>query len=157
MSSLIFDLLSHPDFHEGREWWRRTVKANDTIFAEGECGKEIFLILSGQVRVIGNVDLDNDKHVHPGFSDLGAGEVFGELAVLDGEPRSATVSATMNSELAVLDGEKFVAFLDSHPDIAYPISKELIAILVKRLRAANRRIFSLFAWGLKARGIDRHL
>lgn len=157
MSSLIFNLLRHPDFCQGREWRPRAVAANEVVFAEGERGNEIFLILSGQVRVIGNVDLDNDKQLHPGFSDLGPGEIFGELAVLDGEPRSASVNAIMNTELAVIDGLRFLAFLDHHPDIAYPISKELNGILVKRLRAANRRIFSLFAWGLKARGIDRHL
>ena len=129
-------------------WTRRQVVADETIFSEGDQGSEVYLILKGSVRVVGNVDLDDKRRVHPGFSDLDSGQVFGELPMFDGEPRSATVIALTDCELA---------FLDAHPELGYPIFKELIHFLVGRLRQANRRIFSLFAWGLKMRGIDRHL
>jgi CRP/FNR family transcriptional regulator, cyclic AMP receptor protein len=153
----LYELLSHPDFAERELWIRRQAAANETLFVEGDRGSEIYLILTGSVRVVGNVDLDDRRTVHPGFSDLDEGQVFGELSLFDGEPRSATVIALTDCELAVLEGEKLMAFLDAHPELGYPIFKELIHLLVGRLRQANRRIFSLFAWGLKMRGIDRHL
>jgi CRP/FNR family cyclic AMP-dependent transcriptional regulator len=128
VKNALSSLLDHPSFTEGMLWMRRQVAANQTLFAEGEHGSEIYLILKGAVRVVGNVDLDDQRTVHPGFSDLDVGQVFGELP-----------------------------FLDGHPELAYPIFKELIHLLVGRLRQANRRIFSLFAWGLKMRGIDHHL
>lgn len=157
MSSQLFGLLENPDFSEGVYWRHQHVDANRVIFHEGEKGREIYLILSGKVRVIGNVDLDEQRRIKPGFSELSQGELFGELAVFDEEPRSATVVAVSDVELAVVDGDALLKFLDTHPDIGFPIAKELIAMLVLRLRKANKRIFSLFAWGLKSRGIDDHL
>ena len=157
VKNALYNLLDHPSFEEGVQWTRRKVVANETLFAEGERGLEVYLILKGSVRVVGNVDLDGQRTVHPGFSELGEGQVFGELPLFDGEPRSATVVALTDCELAVLDGERLMAFLDAHPDLGYPIFKELILLLVGRLRQANRRIFSLFAWGLKTRGIEQHL
>jgi CRP-like cAMP-binding protein len=77
--------------------------------------------------------------------------------MFDGEPRSASVVTLTDCELAVLEGAQLMAFLDEHPELGYPIFKEIIHYLVERLRRANRRIFSLFAWGLKVRGIDRDL
>lgn len=157
VKSALNNLLGHHSFAEGVLWTRRKVAANETLFAEGDRGSEVYLILKGAVRVVGNVDLDDHRTVHPGFSDLHEGQVFGELPLFDGEPRSATVVTLTDCELAVLEGETLMAFLDAHPDLGYPIFKELIHLLVGRLRKANRRIFSLFAWGLKMRGIDQHL
>lgn len=157
MKNSLCQLLDHPDFAEGKLWIRRITPANETLFAEGDGSSEVYLILKGSVRVVGNVDLDDQRTVHPGFSDFGEGQVFGELPLFDGEPRSATVITLTDCELAVLEGKKLMAFLDAHPELGYPIFKELIHLLVGRLRQANRRIFSLFAWGLKLQGIDRHL
>lgn len=157
MNNALYRLLDHPSFEEGVVWTRRRISADETLFSEGDQGSEVFLILKGSVRVVGNVDLDDNRTVHPGFSDLGEGQVFGELPMFDGEPRSATVVALTDCELAVLEGEQLMGFLDDHPELGYPIFKELIHLLVGRLRQANRRIFSLFAWGLKMRGIERHL
>ena len=157
MKNALYMLLDHPDFKEGMVWTRRKYAADETVFKEGDHGAQVYLILKGSVRVVGNVDLDDNRTVHPGFSELDAGQVFGELPMFDGEPRSATVVALTDCELAVIEGEQLMAFLDTHPELGYPIFKELIHLLVGRLRQANRRIFSLFAWGLKLRGIDRHL
>jgi CRP/FNR family transcriptional regulator, cyclic AMP receptor protein len=157
MKNTLYMLLDHPDFEEGVVWTRCKYAADETVFSEGDHGSQVYLILKGSVRVVGNVDLDDNRTVHPGFSELDEGQVFGELPMFDGEPRSATVVALSDCELAVLEGEQLMAFLDAHPDLGYPIFKELIHLLVGRLRQANRRIFSLFAWGLKLRGIDHHL
>ena len=157
MENVLHKLLDHPDFTEGELWMRRTVAANQTLFTEGEQSDDVYLILKGKVRVVGNVDLDDQRTMHTGFSDLQEGQVFGELPLFDNCPRSATVITLTDCELAILAGEKLMNFLDTHPELGYPIFKELIHLLVGRLRKANRRIFSLFAWGLKMRGIDRHL
>ena len=155
--SQLHEILDHPDFKEGVLWVRRKLRAEETVFSQGDRGLDVYLILKGTVRVVGKVDLDDQRTVHPGFSDLGEGQVFGELPMFDGEPRSATVVALTDCELAVLAGEQLMAFMSVHPELGYPILKELIHLLVGRLRQANHRIFSLFAWGLKMRDIDRHL
>jgi CRP/FNR family cyclic AMP-dependent transcriptional regulator len=154
----VFDgLLNHPDFREGAVWRRSHYPPNTTVFSEGDTGRDVFIILKGAVRVLGNVDLDDARQIRPGFGDLGEGEVFGELALFDSQPRSAAVVTVTACDLAVVDADELMHFLDSHPEVGYPLFKDLILILVKRLRAANKKIFALFAWGLKARGIDKYL
>ena len=112
-------LLDDPDFREGLLWTRRRVAADETLFAEGDRSSDVYLILKGKVRVVGNVDLDDQRTVHSGFSHLHEGQVFGELPLFDGEPRSATVITLTNCELAVMEGEALMAFLDAHPELGY--------------------------------------
>lgn len=148
------ELLNHPEFPEGTCWQRKRFQTNQTVFREGEEGAQIYIVLSGLVRVLGNVTLDDQRRISPGFSELGEGEVFGELALFDGQPRSASVVAARDSELAVIAGDDLMAFFDSHPDIGYAVLKTLIRGLSCRLRKSNERFFHFFAWGLKARGMD---
>jgi len=95
--------------------------------------------------------------MRPGIFELGEGEVFGELALFDPGPRSATVVAVVDCELAVLDGPSLLAFLDGHPEEGYGIMKDLVVTLVGRLRGTSRKLLAVLAWGVQARGIDRHL
>lgn len=157
MEKSLRALLDHPAFSEGEDWQRQRFAANATIVEEGQVGGQIYLVLTGRVRVLGDVYLDEERRIRPGFFDLDAGEVFGELALFDREPRSASVVAVSDCELAVIDGDRLLAFLDAHTDLGYGVMKDLISALVVRLRKTNRKLFSLMAWGLKAHGLDEHL
>lgn len=157
MSDQLRNLLQHPEFQEGTHWEHRAIGCNEYIFKEGEKSNDVYIILSGTVRVLGNVDINEGTHVSPGFSDLEEGQVFGELPLFDNQPRSASVTTVSDCELAVLKGDKLLEFLDSHPDIGYTILKDMVESLVLRLRKTNQRVFSLFAWGLKSSGIDQFL
>lgn len=136
---------------------RRRFAAGESIITKGEEGRSIYLIESGNVRVLERVELDDRRHIQPGLCDLGAGDVFGELNLLEAAPRSATVTAVDDCELLVLDAQQLVIFCDAHPEFGYRLLKSLFTILSDRLRLADQRLGSLFAWGLKAHGIDRHL
>lgn len=157
MSSLLFSLLNNPDFEEGKLWLRVSQPANATIFTEGDHSSEVYLVLAGELRVFGKVDLDDQRKIQPGFVELTKGDIFGEMVMFDDSPRSATVVCITDVELAVIKADDLFSFLDSHPDCGYPIMKELLSVVVQRLRKANQRIFSLFAWGLKSKGLDNHL
>lgn len=154
MSSLLFDLLEQPAFKEGTHWRKQRYAANMPVFTEGDPGRELYLVLGGRLRVLGKIDLDTERQIHPGFSELTEGSVFGELVLFDEMNRSATVITLSEVELAVIDGNNLLEYMDQHPQIGYPILKELMTVLVGRLRKANQRIFSLFAWGLKSKGLD---
>ena len=157
MSSLLFSLLDNPEFEESKLWLRSSQPANTTIFSEGDRSSDVYLVLAGKLRVLGKVDLDEQRKIQPGFGELAKGDIFGELAMFDDLPRSATVVSLTEVELAVIKADDLFSFLDSHPDCGYPIMKELLSVVVQRLRKANQRIFSLFAWGLKSKGLDAHL
>ena len=60
-------------------------------------------------------------------------------------------------ELLVFDAEALSRYFETHPERGYVVLKDLFGVLNRRLRQADRRVGSLFAWGLKAHGIDRHL
>src|SRR3569623_1704598 len=155
--SALYELLEHPGFREDVLWETRCLPANHTVFPEGDHGREVYLILRGRVRVVGNVDLDEQRKLQPGISELTEGQMFGELPLFAGEPRSATVVTLEECELSMMDGDRLLAFLDRLPHRGYSLFKVLIQSLTGRLRQAIKRIFSLFAWGLKMRGIDQHL
>ena len=70
------------------------------------------------------------------LANLGPGDIFGELAMLDGEVRSASVEALDDGELLALPGADVRALLSRHPEITV----KLVAALVRRLRQANERI-----------------
>ena len=99
-------------------------KAGDSIVGEGGLGVGFFLILEGkaEVRKQGKV-----------LATLGGGQFFGEMSLIDGQPRSADVVALAPTRCWVLLSWGFSGILKEHPEIAMPMLKEL----VKRLRAAQ--------------------
>ena len=150
-------LLHDPEFVEGRDWRERRLVAGETLFAEGSPGDSLYLLEEGAVRVTGGVELDRGRRIQPGVCDLGSGAVFGEVVLFDEGPRSATVMAVRDSRLIEIDGAALLRFLDMHPERGYRILRGLIAVMVRRLRATNRKLLSLLAWGLKAHDIDSQL
>jgi len=150
-------LLDSPDFPEGERWRRRRFEAGEVILREGDLTPDLYVVLTGSVRVTGTVAVEAQRVVHPAFCDLGAEEVFGELCLFDDQPRSASVTALTDCEVAVVPGRQLMDFLDAHPERGYPVLRSIIQILVDRLRTANRRFVSVFAWGLRAHRIDQHL
>ncbi len=150
-------LLQHPDFREGEHWSNESFNANREIVRQGDTSRKVYVVRSGTVRVTGKVDIGDQRQVSPGVCDLGEGEIFGELVLFDNQPRSASVVAVTDCELIVVDGDKLMSFMEAHPELGFVVLKALMSIMVNRLRSTNKKIFSLFAWGLKAHSIDEHL
>lgn len=157
MKESLRSLLQHPHLSEGQDWVTVRYNPNDYIFREGEPADSLYLILEGTVRIIADLELEEGRHIHPGVCDLEADEVIGELALFDQQERSASVMAVTECTLVRFSGERLLAFLDSHPVLGYEVLRELIDCLVGRLRNTNKKLFSILAWGLKARGLDEHL
>lgn len=150
-------LLQHPEWKENVDWQRRRYAANDFVFREGDQADKVYLVLDGTVRILADLELEEGRCIHPGVCDLGEGEVFGEFALFDRGERSTSVMTVTDCEVAELSGERLLDFLDAHPETGYAVLKELIVTLVSRLRSTNKKLFSILAWGLKARGLDQHL
>ncbi|MEN9800081.1 MAG: hypothetical protein RL653_3778 [Pseudomonadota bacterium] len=97
--------------------------AGEEIFAEGEAGDALYLVLDGRVRVH-----RQDRVI----AELGERECFGEMALLDAAPRSATVTALVDTDLLKISREDFREILNEKPEIAAGIIK----VLTRRLRSA---------------------
>lgn len=97
----------------------------DEVFAEGEAGDALYLVIDGKVRVH-----KQDRVI----AGLGERECFGEMAILDAAPRSATVTAVNDTNLLKLTREDFQDIMAEKPEIAMGIIK----VLTRRLRDAIR-------------------
>lgn len=155
--SEIQQILRDPRFVELGIAERKTFDSGAVIVAEGSEERSLHLIEHGSARVTERVELEGRRHIQPGLCDLGEDEVFGELSLFEAAQRSASVVAIEPCQVLVFDAEALVTYFDAHPEQGYPVLKGLFCILSDRLRRADRRLGSLFAWGLKAHGIDQHL
>jgi len=114
---------------------RRRYPKDTVVFYENDEGDSLFMILSGRVKV--TILGDDAREVI--LSMLGAGDFFGEMALLDDEPRSATAIAVEDSELFALQRSDFASVLERKASI----STALIRVLSQRLRKANHQISTL--------------
>ena len=99
---------------------RRTFRPDEPIVREGAFGTAVYVILSGHVQV---------KRGGSAVNELGPSDFFGELSLIEKEPRSASVVATEQTECLVLPVWEFRALLEEHPEIAVPIMRALISRL----------------------------
>jgi CRP-like cAMP-binding protein len=121
----------------------RMVKAGTVIFAKGDPGDSLFAVVAGTVRVSVPSPDGNDTV----FSLLNEGEIFGEMALLDGRPRSAEVCAVTNCELMIIHRRDFAPLMKENPEIAL----RLIDILCARLRRTDELVEEVMFLDLPAR------
>ncbi|MCG6967226.1 MAG: cyclic nucleotide-binding domain-containing protein [Chromatiaceae bacterium] len=153
----IQQILRDPQLVETGVAQRRHYQTGESIIVEGSEERSVYLIETGSVRVSGRITLQDNRHIQPGLCDLATGEIFGELSLFESGPRTASVVAIEPCDLLVFDGEALARHFDAAPEQGYQVLKWLFSVLNLRLRQADRRLGFLFAWGLKAHGIDRHL
>jgi CRP-like cAMP-binding protein len=110
----------------------RSVKAREEIFHKGDESHQVYLIASGSLKALTTSD-DGDDVV---FSILGEGELVGEIGLLGGTTRTATVTAVTPVELIVIDRRDFLAFLKSHPEA----SIKLLGVLATRLKRVSELV-----------------
>jgi len=114
---------------------RRRYPKDTVVFFENEEGDSLFMILEGRIKV--TILGDDGREII--LTMLGEGDLFGEMALLDNEPRSATAIAVEESELLLLQRNDFQSVIQEHPGI----SAALIKVLSNRLRRANHQISTL--------------
>jgi CRP/FNR family transcriptional regulator, cyclic AMP receptor protein len=102
----------------------RSYAAGDKVFVRDEDGDAMYVVRSGRVNILalGTV-----------VESIGPNGIFGEMALLDGSPRSATAVAAERSELAPIDKKAFLHLVQQNPDFALQIMR----LLVARLRQMN--------------------
>ena len=112
-----------------------TYPSRAPIFAKGEEGRGLLAVMSGLVKI--SAPAEDGREVV--LNRIGPGEVFGEIALLDGLPRTADATALVPSELLVLDRRDFVPLLLEEPSIAV----RLLETVSRRLRRTSEQVESL--------------
>jgi len=118
---------------------KRSVKAGERICAAGETGDELFLVRRGAVRIM--LPLNDQQAIH--LSTFNRGNFFGEMAFLDGAPRSADAMAFTDVDLFVLRRQNFDKLAEEHKKVAIQLLEGLASILSSRMRYANAEMRAL--------------
>jgi CRP-like cAMP-binding protein len=129
-------LLQHLEPDELKRLAATTTLANHpamgTIFQKGDPGSSMMAVIRGRVKICSR-SVDGKELV---LNILGPGGLFGEIALLDGEPRTADAVALEETDLLILDRARFIPVLAAHPDMAL----RLLGVLCKRLRQTNESL-----------------
>jgi CRP/FNR family cyclic AMP-dependent transcriptional regulator len=119
------------------------VAAGTVLIEEGVSSTGFMaLVLEGEA-IVGNSIAGTDESVVLG--EIGPGSVFGELGILDGKPRSATVTAVTDMDIVVLDREGLALLIDTMPSVGCALLSAIFVRVGERLRATNLRVQALVA------------
>lgn len=106
----------------------RSYKAGEVIFRQGDAAEELFIVKSGKVEVrLGNLLLDTLPEL----------SIFGEMALIDRSPRSATVVAATDTTVVPVGEKQFLFLVSRTPHFALNVMR----VLAQRLRAANTVVY----------------
>ncbi len=132
----LFSHLDEDDFQQLTNICiEKKFEKSHTIFYEEDMGTGFYIIISGQVKI---VMLSNDGREHI-LGLLREKDFFGEMSILDGEPRSATAISLSDVKTITITREDFTKLLRNNPDM----SIKIMFVLCKRLRRADRHVESL--------------
>jgi uncharacterized membrane protein len=110
----------------------KDIKAATSLFRHGDKGDAMYLIDNGRVCISVKDSLGNDVTL----AELAGGDFFGEMALLDGKPRSANATVVEQSRLAVLSRDKFITFVRRNPDVAL----KMLTAITERLRHTDEML-----------------
>ena len=129
----LFAELPPERIHELAQMCRRRMyQRNETIFHKGDPGNGLYILTDGQVKIV----LPSETGEEAMLAVLEPGDFFGELALFDGLPRSATVVAASKAEVLMLPRDDFMGFVTRNGEVAIA----LFAVLSRRLRATDELV-----------------
>ena len=113
------------------ERFMRTYRLTDTVFRQNVPGAEMFIVYSGKVNILLEGTRDEEPRL---LATIGPGQFFGEMALIDGGPRSASaVAAEENTRLLVLDRDRLLVLFRQRPEIGL----SMVQTLCQRIRQTN--------------------
>jgi len=102
----------------------RSIEAGQAIFTEGQAGDVMYAVVEGEVNIVLNGQV---------LETIGEGGIFGELALLDERPRSASAIANTNCKVAVIDLKRFSVLIQQTPYFALDVMR----VMAERLRRTS--------------------
>ena len=134
VSKAILDQLSESDISLlASKWVERRYRAHQLVIEHGDSDCDVFFLLEGRARVTLFTETGREVAYH----EMGQGDIFGELAGIDGKARSASIVALEPALVARLPHALFREFVKSNPDFAWV----LLELLSDRLRRMTNRVY----------------
>src|ERR1700683_4512526 len=119
------------------------LKRGATICSKGDPGNSLVAVISGTVKI----SVSSAEGRSAILNLIGPGEIFGEMSVLDGQPRSADATANTNCEIFIIDRREFLPFVRSQPALAM----KFIELLCTRLRWTSDQVEQIILQNLPGR------
>ena len=116
----------------------RVYKLGEVIFSQGDLGDEMYLVQSGAVEY--SYRQGDSEAV---LTVLEQGDFFGEMAVVDIDPRSATARAFRNTQVVIVTKEALVRIFDRHPELMTLVTLNIARVLSQRLRSIDEDLAAL--------------
>jgi len=126
----------------------RRLGKGEQVFREGESGEELFIVEEGRVAISKAVK-GNLEQV---LAHMGPGDFFGEIALLEKVPRTASASAEEDCVLLVINQADLFGLMDKEPRAAARIMYNLLKAFTSRLQDTNEQVREALRWGLEATG-----
>lgn len=114
----------------------RNLASGEILFRRGEPGEAMYLVIAGRLRVA----LEGPEGAERVLAELGSGDTLGEMALLSGEPRSATVYAFRDTQLACLSRDGFQRLLKKYPDVvALFFTRKMVRLMQEQISGTKPR------------------
>ena len=124
---------------------------NKTVFTEGEAGDAMYFVRSGAIKILKNIKDDVAKKLNI----IKPGEFIGEMSLLDGQARSSSAQALVNSSLYRLKRDDFFKLLSKNSSTAIKLLRGIMDIMSQRLRQANNLYKEMIIWGVDEKSIKK--
>jgi diguanylate cyclase (GGDEF)-like protein len=126
---------------------KRRLQTGEIIFHEGDAGKEMFVLCSGSLSASKRQSDGTERTMFT----IAPGSFFGEMSIIAEEPRSATIRATVDSELMVLEAVYFFRLVFDYPELGLKLLNSINEVQSQWLNQNSKYLFDLVQWGDKAR------
>jgi len=114
----------------------RTYAEGETLFLEGDIGRALFILETGKIELMKDGPDGQPRRI----AHIGPGSFFGEMALLEQKPRSASAKATERSTLLLLYRSRLDGLLHHHPRVGVQIMTHLARLLSARLRSTSEKL-----------------
>ena len=133
----VFTSLSKTEMRQVEKIvYLRSYQEGEVVFVEGEPGAGMYVIESGKIRICLGPNTDEDHEI----ALLEQGDFFGELALIDDHPRSATAVAIVPTRLIGFFRSELISIISRSPRLGVKLQQNMMQILVKRLRITDQRL-----------------
>jgi diguanylate cyclase (GGDEF)-like protein len=126
---------------------RRKIKKGDAVFAQGEMGEEMFILLEGSLSAFRSQPDGSRRRIF----DVGLGHFFGEMSIIANDPRSATIRANVDSDVMVIRRADFYRIIFEFPMLGIKILNSIIGLQNVWLNQSSQHLGDLMRWGETAR------
>jgi len=143
----LFSKLNETEFNVVAGFLKNiSIKKGESVFREGDTGKEMFVFFSGALSAFGTQSDGTQRRLF----DIDQGSFFGEMSIITHEPRSATITAMEDSALIKLSETDFYHIISEHPAIGYKILKAISVEQNQWLDESSKSFSDLIRWGENA-------